>query len=282
MTDDRQRLASALRTLRAEAGLSTTKLAQRLGWSQSKVSRIELGRTLAKPHEVDAWISVTGAEAELREDLLGVAQRAADEFIEWRRELAPGRRRVQEEVQRLEQAASVIRVFAPRVVVGLAQTRPYAEAMFRLGRRVGPTEELDEIVQARLERQGVLSDHAKHFFLLMGETTLRRQLIPPEAMRDQIERLVALSEEGNVTMGVIPFDAVERVHQYHGFSILGDPEIDDEAIVLAETVTRAINIRSHEEIAEYIAHFEALWAAALEGDELRAFIQGVIADLPEH
>jgi transcriptional regulator with XRE-family HTH domain len=276
---DRRRLASVLRSLRTEAGLSTTELAKRLDWSQSKVSRTELGRTLAKPHEVEAWTRVTEADAELQGELLRIATRAADEFAEWRRELAPGRRRVQEEIQQLEEVASVIRVFAPRVVVGLAQTGPYAEAMFRIGRRVGPAEDLGEVVRARLEREVVLDDDAKHFYLLMGETSLRRRLISLAAMRDQVERLIELSAQDNITMGVIPFDAEERVHQYHGFAIIGDLECDQQAIVLAETVTRGINIREPEEIAEYVAHFEALRSAALEGERLREFLRGVIAGL---
>lgn len=275
---DRQRLASVLRTLRTEAGLSTTELAKRLGWSQSKISRTELGRTLAKPQEVEAWTSATKADAELRAELLRIATHAADEFIEWRRELAPGRRRVQEEIRQLEETASIVRIFAPRVVVGLAQTAAYAEAVFRIGRG-GPVEDLSDVVRARLERQVVLEDVTKHFYLLMGETTLRRRLIPATAMREQIDQLMNLSARANITMGVIPFDAKERAHQYHGFSVIGDLECDGQAIVLAETVTRGINIREPEEIAEYVEHFEALRSAALEGEELREFLRGVIAEL---
>jgi transcriptional regulator with XRE-family HTH domain len=277
---DRQRLASALRALRAEAALSTTELARRLGWSQSKVSRTELGRTLAKPQEVDAWTRTTKADRALRDELLEIARRAAAEFTEWRRELAPGRRRVQEEIHRLESAATVTRVFSMDVIPGLAQIRPYAEIMFRLGPEGAPADEpTDTIVRARLARQVVLADKAKTFFLLMSEMALRRKLIPAVEMREQVERLIALSSQRNVTLGVIPFDAEERVQQYHAFAILGDPSRDDESIVLAETVTRAINIRAPEEVAQYIAHFEALRTEALEGEELREFLRGVIAGL---
>jgi len=279
-TADRKRLASALRALRAEAALSTTELARRLGWSQSKVSRTELGRTLAKPHEVEAWMRTTNADRALRDELLEIARRAAAEFTEWRRELAPGRRRVQEEIHRMESAASVTRVFSMDVVPGLAQTWAYAEVMFRLGRAGAPADEpIEKVIRARLARQSVLRDNAKTFSLIMSEMALRRRLIPAAEMREQITRLVELSRRPNITVGVIPFDADEHVQQYHAFAILGDPDVDDESIVLAETVTRGINIRAPEEVAQYIAHFEALRTEALEGEPLREFLRGVIAEL---
>ena len=283
MTDpveDRRRLASALRDLRTDAGLSTTQLANQLGWSQSKVSKTELGRSLPQPGDVETWARATGAGAELRGELVEIASRAALQATEWRRELAPGRRRKQEEIQRLEAAASLIRVFAPDVVVGLAQTRPYAEAMFRLGRKVGPPEDLEEVVQARLRRQAVLTDQSKRFELVMGEAALWRRLVAPSAMRAQLHRLFELSMSPNVALGVIPFDGDEQVHQYHGFAVLGDPDVDDEAIVLAETVTRGITVRAVTEVKEYIAHFDALRGAALEGDPLREFLEEVITQMP--
>jgi transcriptional regulator with XRE-family HTH domain len=279
-SDDRQHIASVLRALRAEAGLSTTELAERLGWSQSKVSRTELGRTLAKPDEVDAWTRTTKADRVVRDEVLEIARRATAEFTEWRRELAPGRRRVQEEIRRMESAASVTRVFSMQVVPGLAQTWAYAEVMFRLGREGAPADEpLDQVVRARLARQSVLRDKTKTFYLVMSEMALRRRLIPPAEMREQVERLIELSQRRNIMVGVIPFDANEHVQQYHAFGVLGDPDIDDESIVRVETVTRAIRIRAQEEVAQYIAYFEALRTEALEGDELREFLREVVAGL---
>ncbi len=283
MTDpveDRRRLAATLRDLRARAGLSTTQLANQLGWSQSKVSKTELGRSLPQPGDVEAWVRAIGIGAELCAELVEIAARAALQATEWRRELAPGRRRKQEEIQRLEAAVSLVRVFAPDVVVGLAQTRGYAKAMFRLGRTVDPPEDLEEVVQARLERQAVLADQSKRFELVMSETALWRRLVPAPAMRVQLERLFELSMSPNVALGVIPFDGDEQVHQYHGFAVLGDPDVDDEAIVLAETVTRGITVRAVTEVKEYIAHFDALRGAALEGDPLREFLEEVITQMP--
>lgn len=264
--------------MRIDAGLSTTQLADRLGWSQSKVSKTELGRSRPPAADVDAWARATDADPAIRAEMVRMAGQAAVQATEWRRELAPGRRRKQEEIHRLEAAASVVRVFSPDVVVGLAQTRPYAEAMFRLGRRLGPADDLDAAVDARLARQALLTDRNRRFELVMGESALRRLLIPPAAMRAQLDRLADLAAQPNVVIGVIPFRADERVHQYHGFAILGDPETDDESVVLVETLTRAITVRAPTEVGEYVEHFTALRAAAVEGEQLLALLKKLVAE----
>ncbi len=279
-----RRLAAGLRALRLDVGLSTTALAGILDWSQSKVSKTELGRTTPTPADVEAWCVATGAAAGIRDDLVRLAEQAAHQAVEWRRELAPGRRRKQQDIQRLEAAASVVRVFSPDVVVGLAQIRPYAEAVFRLGRRLdAPDAEPNEsVVEARLARRSVLADHRKQFHLLMGETALHRQLVSPRVLRRQLEHLVHLAAQANVVMGVIPFAGPERVHQYHGFAVLGEPGVDDEALVLAETVTRGVTVRSPEEVAEYVAHFKGLRQGAVEGEQLAALLHERIGQLHDH
>ena len=280
-TDDRNRLAAALRDLRQAAGLSTTQLAQLLGWSQSKVSKTELGRTRPAPDDVQNWSRATGASTAAQAELVRIAAEAAEEATDWRRELAPGRRRKQDEIQQMEATSSVIRVFSPDVVVGLAQTPAYAEAIFRLGRRVGPPESMPEVVDARLARQAVLSDQSKRFELVMGEAALRRMLVPATAMVEQLDRIAEIAGRRNVALGVIPFDADETVHQYHGFAIIGDPHADGAAIVLVETLTRALALRDAADVATYIDHFSALRAASIEGDRLQALVSRIETQLAE-
>lgn len=273
-------MAEALRALRIDAGLSTTQLARQLHWSQSKVSKTERGITLPAVFDVKAWAAATGASASLAAELIELADRATVEFIERRRVLAPGRRRVQEELQRMEGAASVVRVFQSNIVVGLAQTRSYVEAMFQTGLKT-PPEHLDEAVASRLARQATLANPNKRFEMIMGEAALRQKRVSPPAMRTQLERLVELSYQPNIFLGVIRFDADALAHQYHGYTVIGDPDLDDETIVWITTVTRTLRIRGETEVREYIEHFNALRAAATDGEPLRAFLHELIAASPE-
>ncbi len=273
--EDRYRAAAVLRGLRTNAGLSTTQLADQLSWSQSKVSKTELGRTTPSPEDVDAWARATGGSSATREELRVLAERAATRLTAWRRELSPGRRRMQQDIERFEVTASVVRVFSPDVVVGLAQTPAYVAAMFRLGRDVDLVEDAEKVIAARLARQAVLDDERKKFLLVMGETALWRRLISPEQMSTQIQQLRQLATRPNVDLAVIRFVGEEHTHQYHGFAVLGDPDADDEALVLAETVTRGLTIRGTDEVQQYIQHFNALRAGAVDGGELDRFLQEV-------
>jgi hypothetical protein len=207
-----------------------------------------------------------------------LAGQAQVQLTEWKRELAPGRRRKQEEMAQHEANASVIRLFGADVIPGLAQTRPYAAAMFRLG-RAGVTDEpedIDAVLDARMARQAIVGTGRK-IELLMAETALRRHLISGAEQREQIARLMMLSEWPNVRLGVIPFAANERAHQYHGYAVYGDPHADGAAVVLVETLTRGLTIRAADEVTQYIEHFDQLAATAWYGDKLRAFLQEVVA-----
>lgn len=275
---ERHELTVALHGLRVDAGLSTTVLAERLRWSQSRVSRIDRGRTLPTPDDVDHWTRATNADPGTRQRLIDLAERAQVQLTEWKRELAPGRRRKQQEMADHETNASVIRLFGADVIPGLAQTRPYAARMFQLGRTdvTDQPDDLEAVLDARLARQRVL-DSDKRIELLMSEFALHRQLVSGADQRDQINKLIDLIGKPNVHIGVIPFAAQERVHQYQGYAIYGDPTIDASAVVLAETLTRGLTIRATDEITQYIDHYQQLDSTALHGDELRAFLQEVAA-----
>ncbi len=195
--------------------------------------------------------------------------------------MAPGRRRLQEEINTLEAAASVIWVFSMDVIPGLVQTKRYAEGMIRLDHNPVPSEEeIVESAEARLARQAVLNDPAKRFKLLFAETALRRSLLPREDMQAQIARLIEVTRLPNVEIGVIAFATRERTQTFHAFAVLGDPDVDDNAIVLAELLTRGLTIRAPDEVREYIAHYERLAEGALFGDDLLRLLREVSEEAP--
>jgi transcriptional regulator with XRE-family HTH domain len=278
--EQRRELGARLRTLREAREMSTRQLAVALGASQSKVSRIDRGVTWAKPAEVRRWVEVVGASPEEGAALVALAEDAAIRFTEWRRELAPGRRTVQERIGATEAAASVQRVFGMDVIPGLAQTAAYVEVMFRLGGEHVVDEDIAAVVQARVSRQTVLQDEAKRFRLLCTEAAFRRNLLDRGQMLDQVEHVLQLAERANVDFGVIPFRTREWTHTYHAFAVIGDPSDDDGAIVLAETVTRGMTIRTEEEVADYIAHFEDLAKQAITSEDLPAYLREVAGDAP--
>lgn len=281
--DSRRSMAASLKALRTDHPdrTSTYQLAAKLGWSQAKVSRVERGATLPRPDEVAAWCRALGADSGLTRELLRTSEALTDEMTEWRRETAPGRRRLQQEIADLEQAASVIRIFAQDVVPGLVQTRRYAAKMFQLGRDPQPSlTEVYEAVEARMARQSILDAPGRRIEVLTTDTALYRSLLTGDGMREQLDRLAEVAKDERVWLGVIPFHANEHVHQYHSYAVLGDPDVDDSAVALSETVTRGVRIRSRDDLHAYVANFDSLAASALTGDKLVGHLREVSARAP--
>ncbi len=82
---DRGALGARLRGLRAREGMSGVGLAARLGWGQSKVSRIETGRQIPTENDVRAWGAATSLDASSVDELLDQLRKLRTEHIAWRR-----------------------------------------------------------------------------------------------------------------------------------------------------------------------------------------------------
>ncbi|MFF5992564.1 Scr1 family TA system antitoxin-like transcriptional regulator, partial [Prauserella flavalba] len=171
MTDPHARrlaLGDQLRLLREAAGLSGKRLAERLGWQPSKVSRIENARQAVTDSDVVALAGALelsgGQAAELREELRSIR---ADE-ARWSQQLRAGHRVVQHNVAEAERAARHIRVFSLTLVPGLLQTAEYARYVFAsLANLHESPRDTDDAVRARMDRQQVLYDESKQVDLLI-------------------------------------------------------------------------------------------------------------------
>lgn len=101
----------------------------------------------------------------------------------------------------VETRASSLLWFEPIVIPGLVQNEDYARAVLRLGT---PTPfGVDDQVTARLERQRVLErDDPPLFHAILDEAVISRPVGGPEIMREQLTRLVELSERPEVVIQV--------------------------------------------------------------------------------
>lgn len=275
VTSPRRQLGALLRDLRTGAGLTGEELGARCGWTQSKVSKIETGRTVPHVADVEAWTRATEAPDDIRAELVERAEAVLTEVSIWRTELQEGLAAKQRQVGQLEAAASRIRVFEPSVIPGLLQTAEYARQLFALD----PATERHDIpaaVTARLERQVALYDGTKRCEFVLSEGALRWRPGPPNLLLAQLGRLASLSTLPNVDIGVIPFNITATTLHPETFTILGN---DDEPLVLVETATAELAVRDPRDIDAYVKLFGRLREQALFGDTLRTFLDSVAADV---
>lgn len=264
----REALGTHLRALRRDTGLNGKEFAAQLGWTASKVSKLELGQQTPTPADLAAWAQAAGAPSAA--DALNDELVALESFYqEYRRRVRSGMRFRQQEAFDTEAKARRIRVFDTHYVTAFFQTAEYARAMLTKGARLhGAPDDVDEAVATRLRRQDLLYRPGKQFHVVMAEAALRSgAAAPPEVMTAQLDRLVAATALGpNVRLGVIPFEVEWPIFLDHGFWII------DEDFVIVETIAAELRLTRPDEVDIYTKIFDQLAAIAAYGAAARAII----------
>jgi transcriptional regulator with XRE-family HTH domain len=270
----RERLGARLKELRVRDGLSGVALAGKLGWVQSKVSRIERGRQTVSDAEVAAWANAVGADPQTTATLVEQARVVRAEYASWRQGLSTGYAR-QQQLIGLDTKATLIRNFEVGVIPGLLQTAEYARHRFIENVEVhgAPAEDLDDSVRVRMQRQQILYDSTKQLKFVVTEAVLRMLLCPAEVMRGQLDRLLALIGMSHVELSVIPMETRLPVAPMHGFVMFDD-------LVIVETFGAELVLRESTDTASYAEVFDQLRAVGRRGDDARALISRALAALP--
>jgi transcriptional regulator with XRE-family HTH domain len=265
-------LAARLREIRKDAELTARQVAQVAGWHESKCSRIEHARTVPSPADIRAWCTICGVPDQAA-DLTATLRAVESMYVEWRRMVRSGMRRLQEAPLPLYERTRQFRIYEPGVIPGLFQTAEYAKA--RMGRIVefnGIPDDLDAAVAARLERQRVLRRGDHQFAVVLEEWALRSRIGSTEMMAGQLAHLSEQSALPSVTLGIIPARAARTMWSSPGFWIF------DESRVLIETPAAELAITQPREIAVYMRTFAELAAMAAYGNQARELIDLAIAD----
>nr|WP_277349934.1 DUF5753 domain-containing protein [Nonomuraea sp. FMUSA5-5] len=180
---------------------------------------------------------------------------------------------IQEDIRDLEARTKVFRVFEPGIIVGLLQTSEYARHVFRKVKRLySAADQIDAAVRVRMQRQEILYDRTRTFRFVVTEATLRTALAPPEVMRGQLDRLLAVSTLPNVEFGVIPFATELPANPVNGFWIY------NEAMVAVATMTKDLILRDPDDIAFYVRAFDDYAKAAEFGEAGREVIISILHD----
>jgi transcriptional regulator with XRE-family HTH domain len=269
----REALGARFRELRKQAGFSGKQLAERLGWSQPKVSRIESGQRTPAEEDLLAFVQLVGAPAEVADELLARARTVHTVYAAWRRQLSSGAAAGQRDILELEASARLVRAFEPSVVPGMLQTSEYARQMFGdVVALYGIPSDVDEAVKTHLGRQQLLYDPGKRFEFVIAEPALRYQFCPPAVMRAQLDLIRALSNLEAVEIHLLPVGAKLPFMPLHGFWIF------DDELVKVETVSTGVEVREPDQVSLFVQVFNRLRAAAYSGDSARESLTRLIED----
>lgn len=269
----REALGLRLRELRRDAQLTGKQLAGSQGWHPSKISKIEAGKQTPSQEDIEAWAHCCG-RPDLAGELVASLRMLEEQYVEFRRLFGSGLRANQQALGGIEESAEVIRNFESTFIPGLLQTPEYAR--HRLAQPfedIVNTDDADDAVVARMQRQHVLYRNGKRFHFVITEAVLRYLLCPREVMAGQLDRLVSVSTLPTVKFGVIPFGVQYSVAPVHGFYIY------DQRVVHVENFTAVLKLAQPPEVAAYTRLFDQLAKVACYGKEARDVIIRALADL---
>ncbi|MEU1008943.1 helix-turn-helix transcriptional regulator [Streptomyces sp. NPDC005890] len=276
MSTDYQRarveLGRRLRELRIESPdgrLTGTEVAQRLGWPQSKVSKLENGRQTPTGNDLRAWAEAVGQPAAFTE--LHARLKGFESHIRsWRRQLAAGHAPVQEQWNTLIEETRSLHVWDNFAVNGMLQTADYARNLFeRYAEFRRSPRDAEDAVRARMKRQEWLYRPGRQLKTLMWEGALRAQACPPEVLAAQLDRLLGVVGMDTVHLGVVPWDAPLRLPPANGFWIL------DDRLVTVEDWHAALWLDDAETIALYRRVWDTFAESAVYGAEAQQVIARV-------
>ncbi|MEH0573446.1 helix-turn-helix domain-containing protein [Streptomyces sp. B21-108] len=246
-------LGRRLQERRQNAGVSLEESAHALRVKPLTIRRLEKAEVGLKPLYVEILLALYGAGRQEIEEFVALAERA-NEPGWWHpyRDVLPNWFSA---YVSLETAARTLRAYEPHYVTGLLQTPRYARAVLGGGFPNDRDEDLRRRVDLRLRRQSLLDRAgAPTLWVVMEEAVLHRVVGGPEVMREQIDRLLEVSELQHVSVDVVPFTAGAHVGACAPFTYFrfGEPELPD--IVYTEILSGAVYLDQRSDVA---AHLEA-------------------------
>jgi transcriptional regulator with XRE-family HTH domain len=269
-------LGTQLRRLRENRGITAQQAARAIRASESKISRIELGRNSFREVDIADLLTLYGIkDVAEREQMLSLASQANQPGW-WHRyqDILPTWFQA---YIGLEESAESIRSYDSQFVPGLLQTEEYAAAVIELGEFT--LEETDRLVYLRKERQRRFTTGSLRLWAIIDEMALRRPVGNPGLMRAQLEYLLELSERPGLTLQVTPYPAGGSYLVPGSFSILRFATADLPDVVYVEQLTSAMYLDKRSDVDRYTAALDKVSATSATPERTKEFIRELVDDM---
>jgi transcriptional regulator with XRE-family HTH domain len=220
-----------LRRLRQQAGKTLDEAAKALEVSAATISRYETGHRLPRGRDVRDLCALYGlAPGPEMDRLLSIAAHAREQG--WWESYSEVEGDAYSTWIGLEAAATSIEVYQAATVPGILQTPDYARSLlsrasFRASGRPYTKSEIEHHVEIRQRRQRVLRDRSIPIRVVLDEAVVARTVGSVDIMREQLDRLADMSEEGRIDARVLAFHAGAHGGALGSFMILG---VDSEVV----------------------------------------------------
>lgn len=274
----RAQLGRLLRKLWETQGSRQEDLAETLGWSQPKVSRLLLPSSTHIPKDSEDAVSLAAllgasrAQQDQARELVAQARFQRQRFSKTRTVVARGHAASQERFEAIERDCHEIRAWHPLVVPGLGQTLEYMRSVARSHPPV-PPEEMPAWERRRLARQA--QAESKRVTLIVPAGALWWAMPGPQVMADQCRHLQVLAGRPHWTIGVIPLGTASPERPEYPMSAL---DIYDDHGVMISTPVGPLPVKDNDDIADQLRLFDRLLALALTGPPAQRLLGDMATD----
>lgn len=277
-----RRLAGELRRLRERTGLTGEEVAHRLGWSGSKVSRIELHRIGVKQPDLQELLDLYGVGEAHREELLALARESSKKG--WLEKVTASFPAEYAAYLHAEAEAKSVWNWEPQVVPGLLQTPDYARAQMRGWQSMFalPPGDTERRVETRVLRQQLLTrDPPLELSVVIDESVLRRRFGEPAVMHQQLAHLAEATELPNVEVRILRLDGDHPIgtgaFYYLQFAQVHEVPMHD--IVNVEHLMGNHYLEDEEDTYKFLVTFQQLIASSLDPAPSRDLIARTAGEL---
>ena len=271
----RIRLGARLRRLREARGVTAQQAAAAIGGSDSKISRIELGRHAAREIDVvDLLTLYQVTDSGQREELLDLASQAlAAPWWQHSADLLPPWFQT---YLGLEEAAAGILSYDTHAIPGLLQTPDYCAGL--LGAADFDAEETRRMVEVQARRIERFAARGWRLRAVIDEAVLLRPVTGHQVHAGQLRHLREAAAWPGVTVRIRPL-AAGAAAAPAGFTIvqMADPDLPD--VVYTEQLTAASYLDRPADVRRYVRAFGQLEGSSQPATRTGAVIDKLLADL---
>jgi len=257
-----RRLAAEMSRLRDVSGLTRDEVSERTSVNSATVYRVETAR-VRRPQQrtLMALLDLYGVADPQRAELLTLARDGDQQG--W---LQPYHAELPETYTAyigFEAEARSVSNYESLLVPGLLQTEEYARAVIKAGRPMVSEHDIEQLFQARIDRQRLLSKPDPiELWAIVDEAALHRQVGGPDVMRAQLVHLIKTAGEPHVTLQIIPFGVGAHPGMPGSFILLDFPNPADPDVVHIGTLGGDLFLEKDADLRLYRLIFEHLRAVA--------------------
>jgi len=277
----RRELGKELRRLREKAGLTIQGAATGLGFSDTKLGRVESGHnTLPRVEDLEKLLDRYGVDDIDDRDTLMSLHRTSlsrDPWIPYRSVMPSG----MPMYVGLESDAREMRAWQPTHIFGLLQTESYTRAQFMAAKPVEETTTpfVEDSVRLRMERKQLITREEQPLALrvILDESTLRRVVGGPGVMKEQYEEIERLAALDHVTVQILPQQLATYRADFNFIILDFDAPVDP---IVQSDIPGTITVTDRAtEVWKYARRFDAMRAEALGPSATAGFLHRLAREI---